>query len=55
MGWKSCWAITVGTNADKMTTVTSSVYWALSIRLWVRPNSAAMEPKVSPVAISSVV
>ena len=55
VGRKSCWAIRVGTNADRMTTVTSSVYWALSMRPWVRPNSAAIEPKVSPVAISSVV
>jgi hypothetical protein len=38
-----------------MTTVTSTVYWVLSMSPWVRPNSAAMEPKVSPVAISSVV
>ena len=55
VGRKSCWAIRVGTNADRMTTLTSSVYWALSMRPWVRPNSAAIEPKVSPVAISSVV
>jgi len=38
-----------------MTTVTSSVYWAFSMRWWVRPYSAAMDPKVSPVAIGSVV
>ena len=54
-GRKNCWAIRVGTNADKMTTVTSSVYWSWSIRWWVRPNSAEMEPKVSPLAISKVV
>jgi hypothetical protein len=54
-GRNSCWAISVGTNADRMTTVTSSVYWALSMRWWVRPYSAAMDPKVRPVAISSVV
>jgi hypothetical protein len=55
VGRKSCWAIRVGTKADRMTTVTSTVYWVLSMSPWVRPNSAAMEPKVSPVAISSVV
>ena len=38
---KSCWAISVGTNADRMTTVTSSVYRALSMRWWVSPYSAA--------------
>jgi hypothetical protein len=38
-----------------MTTVTSSVYWALLMTPWVSPYSAAMDPKVSPVAISSVV
>ena len=26
-GWKNCWAIKVGMKADRMTTVTSSVYW----------------------------
>jgi len=55
VGWKSCWAIRVGTNAERITTATSAVYWVLSMRPWVRPNSAAREPKVSPVAISSVV
>jgi hypothetical protein len=38
-----------------MTTVTSSVCWVLLMRWWVRPNRAAMEPKVSSVAISKVV
>ena len=54
-GRKNCCAIRVGTNADKMTTVTSSVYWSWSIRWCVSPNSAEMEPKVRPVAISRVV
>jgi len=30
-GLKSCCAMIVGTNADAMTTVTSSVYWVLLI------------------------
>ena len=38
-----------------MTTLTSSVYWVRSMKWCVRPNSAAMDPKVSPVAMSSVV
>jgi hypothetical protein len=46
--------MSVGTNADRTTTVTSSVYCVVLIRWWVRPNSAEIEPTVSPVAMSRI-
>jgi len=42
----------VGRNADRMTTVTSTVYWVRVMNPCVSPYSAEMEPKVSPVAVS---
>ena len=54
-GREKCCAINVGTNAERITTVTSSVNWTAVIRWFVRPYSAAIEPKVKPVAVSKVV
>src|SRR5439155_760106 len=54
-GWKNACAISVGTTALPMTTVTRTVYCARSIRSCSRPKRAEMVPKVSPVAIMSVV
>jgi hypothetical protein len=42
-------------DPDTITTVNSSVYWVVSMRWWVRPNSAEIDPEVNPVAMSSVV
>ena len=55
VGWKNFCAISVGTNALKITTVTSTVYCDWSMIWFCRPNSAEMVPNVRPVAISSVV
>jgi len=47
-GWKNFCAISVGTNALKITTVTSAEYCRWSMILFCNPNSAETVPKVSP-------
>ena len=47
--------MSVGTNADRITTVTSSVYWVRVMYPWLSATRLEMEPNVRPVAISRVV
>src|SRR3979490_1146910 len=55
VGWNQRWAISVGTTALLITAVTRMVYFSWSMMWLVRPNSAEIVPKVSPVDIRSVV
>ena len=54
-GSKKVVAISVGTMALTITTVTRMVYVVWSMKWFVRPNSAAIVPNVSPVDMRSVV
>ena len=54
LGIKTAFAISVGTNAEPMTTATRCEYCSWDTMPWVRPNSAEMVPNVSPVDMSRV-
>jgi hypothetical protein len=54
-GRNQAWAISVGTTALRITTVTRIVYYAWSTMPLLRPNRAEIVPNVRPVLISNVV
>jgi hypothetical protein len=43
--------MSVGTTALPITTVTRTVYWLWSMTLFVSPNSAEIDPNVSPLRL----